>query len=82
MVEIPLTEEDITNQKTLIMDSTIIIEKSVIIVAVFALTMMAMYSTWAERCRLASRSCNQMSGPFGLFQPLADGFKIILERRI
>jgi hypothetical protein len=35
MVEIPLTEEDITNQKTwAIMDSTIIIEKSVIIVAV------------------------------------------------
>ena len=32
------------------MDSTIIIEKSVIIVVVFAITMvMAMYSTWAER---------------------------------
>ena len=32
------------------MDSAFIIEKSVVIVAVFALTMlMAMYSTWAER---------------------------------
>lgn len=32
------------------MDSAFIIEKSVIIVVVFALTMlMAMYSTWAER---------------------------------
>ena len=32
------------------MESAFIIEKSVIIVAVFALTMlMAMYSTWAER---------------------------------
>jgi len=32
------------------MDSTFIIEKSVVIVVVFAVTMiMAMYSTWAER---------------------------------
>jgi hypothetical protein len=34
MVEIPLTEEDINQKTWAIMDSTIIIEKSVIIVAV------------------------------------------------
>jgi hypothetical protein len=40
MVEIPLTE-DIMNQKTwAIMDSVFIIEKSVVIVVCFALTML------------------------------------------
>jgi len=62
------------------MDSTFIIEKSVVILVVFAFTMvMAMYSTYAERkvaSFLQDRVGPNRAGPFGLFQPLADGLKL------
>jgi NADH-quinone oxidoreductase subunit H len=65
------------------MDSAFIIEKSVFIVAVFAVTMlMAMYSTWAERkvaAYLQDRVGPNRAGWGGLLQPLADGMKLFAK---
>lgn len=65
------------------MDSAFIIEKGVLIVVVFALTMfMAMYATWAERkvaAFLQDRVGPNRAGWGGLLQPLADGAKLFAK---
>jgi NADH-quinone oxidoreductase subunit H len=65
------------------MDSAFIIEKSIFIVAIFAITMvMAMYSTWAERkvaAFLQDRVGPNRAGWGGLLQPLADGMKLFAK---
>ncbi|MEO5644677.1 MAG: NADH-quinone oxidoreductase subunit NuoH [Bacteroidia bacterium] len=66
--------------------STYIIYKLILVVAVFAISLLiAMYSTYAERkvaAFLQDRLGPNRAGPFGLFQPLADGLKMFMKEEI
>lgn len=65
------------------MDWTLIIEKSILAVIIFGITLViAMYSTYGERKIAAffqDRLGPNRAGPFGIFQPLADGGKMFFK---
>jgi NADH-quinone oxidoreductase subunit H len=61
-------------------------EKLILIAVIVSLSMLvAMYSTYAERkvaAFLQDRIGPNRAGPFGLFQPLADGLKLFMKEEI
>ncbi len=65
---------------------TFIIYKTLICVVVFAISLgIAAYSTWWERkfaAFLQDRKGPSRAGPWGLFQPLADGGKMLMKEEI
>jgi NADH-quinone oxidoreductase subunit H len=68
------------------MEISFIIEKSVLVLVVFVITLLiAMYSTLAER-KIAGfmqdRYGPDRAGPFGILQPLADGGKFFFKEEI
>ena len=68
------------------MEYGFLIEKSVLVIVVFALTLgIALYSTYAERkvaAFMQDRVGPNRAGPFGLLQPLADGVKMFFKEEI
>ena len=67
-------------------DWWIFFEKLILVAAIITLSMVvAMYSTYAERkiaAFLQDRIGPNRAGPFGLFQPLADGLKLFMKEEI
>src|SRR6187399_1344863 len=67
-------------------DWGILLEKSILILAVVTISLViAMYATWAERkiaAVIQDRLGPNRAGPFGLFQPLADGLKLFMKEEI
>ena len=70
----------------LAIDWWILLEKAILILAVVTVSLViAMYATWAERkvaAVMQDRIGPNRAGPFGLFQPLADGVKLFMKEEI
>ena len=70
----------------LVIDWWILLEKAILILAVVTVSLViAMYATWAERkvaAVMQDRIGPSRAGPFGLFQPLADGVKLFMKEEI
>ncbi len=67
-------------------DWWLLLEKTTLIGGIISLSMLvAMYSTYAERkiaAVLQDRVGPDRAGPFGIFQPLADGLKLFMKEEI
>ncbi len=65
---------------------SLVIEKVILISVILMGSLgVAMYSTWAERkvaAVMQDRRGPNRAGPFGLFQPLADGLKLFMKEEI
>ena len=65
---------------------SLVIEKVILISVILGGSLgIAMYSTWAERkvaAIMQDRRGPNRAGPFGLFQPLADGLKLFMKEEI
>src|SRR5829696_7273596 len=70
----------------LAIDLFFVIEKLVLIVGIVSISLViAMYETYAERkvaAIIQDRRGPNRAGPFGLFQPLADGLKLFMKEEI
>src|SRR5436190_23209321 len=68
------------------MDWILVLEKAILISVVIAVSLLiAMYETYAERkvaAFMQDRRGPNRAGPFGLFQPLADGLKLFMKEEI
>ncbi|MET3115225.1 NADH-quinone oxidoreductase subunit H [Pedobacter sp. CG_S7] len=68
------------------METSFVIEKFILVAILFGVTLViAMYSTYAERkvaAFLQDRLGPDRAGPFGMFQPLADGLKMFMKEEI
>ena len=70
----------------LAVDWPLILEKLVLIVVIISVSLViAMYETYAERkvaAVIQDRRGPNRAGPFGIFQPLADGLKLFMKEEI
>ena len=68
------------------MEIAFVLEKFILVTIIFGISLViAMYSTYAERkvaAFLQDRLGPDRAGPFGIFQPLADGLKMFMKEEI